>query len=78
MLNQSGERTLISAIIPPATSYISTMFGMLASTKNKTVVLAACFASIPFDFFVKSTGKSDILFDMASKLPWLEDQIILK
>ena len=29
----------------------------------------AAFASVPFDFFVKVSGKSDILFDLASKMP---------
>ena len=69
MLNQSGERTLISAIIAPDEAMISTMFGIAVDDMQTLATLATCFASIPFDFFVKVSGKSDILFDLASKMP---------
>lgn len=75
MLNQGGERTLISALLPPGMGHIHTIFGLAVSDKNIISLLAATFSSIPFDFYVKSTGKSDILFDLASKLPLLNESI---
>ena len=69
MLNQSGERTLIAAAIAPGEGLISTMFCMAFKDTNILLNLLAAFASVPYDFFVKVSGKSDILFDLASKMP---------
>ena len=69
MLNQSGERTLIAAAIAPKEALISTMFCMGFRDERILSLLMAAFASVPFDFFVKVSGKSDILFDLASKMP---------
>lgn len=69
MLNQSGERTLITSIIAPEEAMISTMFGMALDNNIDLLAIATCFVSLPFDFFVKISGKSDILFDLASKMP---------
>lgn len=71
MLNQSGERTLIGAIIAPKEALISTMFCMALQDENLMVSVSTSISSVPFDFFVKACGKSDILFDTASKFPIL-------
>ena len=71
MLNQSGERTLIAAVVPPETAHIHTMFGMQFKTTEELCTVATSYISLPFDFYVKSTGKSDILFGMASNMPYL-------
>lgn len=71
MLNQSGERTLIAAVVPPETAHIHTMFGMQFKTTEELCAVATSYISLPFDFYVKSTGKSDILFGMASNMPYL-------
>ena len=76
MLNQGGERTLISAIIPPQIGHIHTIFGLAFDDFNILLSVAASFASVPYDFFVKITGKSDILFDLASKMPVLDNTTI--
>lgn len=73
MLNQSGERTLIAAVVPPETAHIHTMFGMQFKKTEELCIVATSYLSLPFDFYVKSTGKSDILFGMASKMPYLEN-----
>ena len=75
MLNQSGERTLIGAIIPPGTGHIHTIFGIETFDYKSLFSIACSFSSLPFDFFIKASGKSDILFDLASKLPWLENKL---
>lgn len=72
MLNQAGERTLVASIIPPDTGHIHTLFGMAFNDLSDLLMTAAGFASIPFDFYIKTSGKSDILFDLASKLPLLK------
>ncbi len=71
MLNQSGERTLVSTVIPPYTGHIHMLFGLAFQNETWIPTIGASFASVPYDFFIKSTGKSDILFDLAAKLPIL-------
>ena len=75
MLNQGGERTLISAIIPPNTGHINALRGFWLQSIKRLVQLECSFASLPFDAFVKLTGKSNFNYDVASKLPFLADKI---
>ena len=74
MLNQSGERTLVSTVIPPYVGHIHMLFGLAFQEETLIPKIGASFASIPFDFFIKSTGKSDILYDLAAKLPILDSK----
>lgn len=71
MLNQSGERTLISTIIPPSSEHINGIFGM--AFKNDLFPFAATSFSIPFDFYLKATGKANINFSAASGYPVIND-----
>lgn len=71
MLNQSGERTLISAIVPPKTEHINGIFG-INFIQGLVSFASNCF-SIPFDFFLKATGKANINFSAASGFPVLSD-----
>lgn len=72
MLNQAGERTLVACILPPKSAHIHTMFGIAFKDIKHLIMASAGFASLPFDFFVKTSGKSDILYDLSSKLPLLD------
>lgn len=74
MLNQSGERTLVSTIIPPFSGHIHMLFGLAFQDEAYLSKVGAAFSSIPFDFFIKATGKSDILYDLAAKLPVLDSK----
>ncbi|MFZ3044327.1 MAG: hypothetical protein WA151_00310, partial [Desulfatirhabdiaceae bacterium] len=69
MLNQSGERTLVSAIVPPKTAHIDTVFGIILNESKYLALFSALVSSIPFDFIIKTTGKSDVRYDLVSKLP---------
>lgn len=71
MLNRSGERTLLPAIIAPQTSHIDGIFSM--AMKNDLVLNAGVMASLPYDFFVKIAGKANIRFDIVSHFPLISD-----
>ena len=71
MLGQSGERTLVPTIAPPLTAHINTIFGMTFK-ENRIAYMAGLEASLPYDFYIKVTGKSDGRYDTLSKLPVLE------
>ena len=71
MLNQGGERTLVTAVIPPNTCHIDGIYSLAVS--NGTACLAGVMASIPYDFYIKSTGKSNGCYNIFSSFPLLGD-----
>ena len=70
MLNQDGERTLMAAIIPPRVGYINTVFGVALNSRIST--FAGMEMSLPYDFYIKTTRKSDGRYDTISKLPFVD------
>ncbi|MBW6486373.1 MAG: hypothetical protein K0B01_09515 [Syntrophobacterales bacterium] len=60
MLSQSGERTLVSAIIPPGTAHING--AQTAAFKDISALLTSAFiaTSLVSDFYIKSTGRSNL------------------
>ncbi len=72
MLSQSGERTLITALQPASPAHINTAITYYLSREKELLSLAACCSSIPFDFFIKSTGKGDFYESTARVLPLLD------
>ena len=71
MLNRSGERTLLPAIVAPKSTHIDGIFGI--AMKNNLVLTEGCMASLPYDFFVKIAGKANIRFDIVSHFPVIKD-----
>lgn len=70
MLNQAGERTLLPAIVPPRTGHVDLVFELCAE-EHATVVIAGTFASLPYDFYIKATGKKHARYDVIKSLPFL-------
>ena len=68
MLNQTGERTLIGAIIPPRTGHINTIISMSVND-DSFVDIATSIVSLPFDCFIRILGKGDIYAETISKFP---------
>lgn len=73
MLNLSGERTLISTIIPPGTSHIHTIFGMAFKETRNILEIGGCMSSLPYDFFIKTTNKGFASFDVMKNFPIIHD-----
>lgn len=71
MIDSAGERTLISAIIPPETGHTDGILGIAFKDNELLVINAGAFASIPYDFFIKMLGKSNLYEDTAGMLPLL-------
>jgi hypothetical protein len=69
MLSQSGERTLISTVLPPKVAHIDLGFSITFLSNQGLIVAAAYFTSLTFDFFVKTTGKGHFRNDVARQLP---------
>ena len=75
MLNLSGERTLVSTILPPMMGHINTVFGLGFYDNVKCVNVAGLMSSLPYDFFIKATGKSDAKFSTLKLLPFIASGI---
>ena len=71
MINANNERTLISAIIPPGYAHTNGIISFAFNNYHTLAVLAGCFESVPFDYFIRQMGKSNLYEDVASKLPVL-------
>lgn len=59
-LNQSGEHTLFASLIPKGVTAINTCVTTAAKNSEQLLNLLSTMISLPADFFIKSTGKSDL------------------
>jgi hypothetical protein len=73
MVGADSERTLAPCIIPRQTSHIDTIYGITFKDKYLLAYISGIYASLPYDFFIKSTKKRHIRWDIVSSLPVLEN-----
>ena len=76
MLNQSGERTLIPAIIPPKTGHIHPVTGLITQDEKLLSSIEGEMSSIVFDTFVKIIGKTDLYFSNILTFPLIVNSCI--
>jgi hypothetical protein len=74
MLNISGERTLIGGLVHPLSTHTNGLIGFAFKNQDTLISAAALFASIPYDFFIKVIGKSNLYEDNAGKVPIIESK----
>ena len=74
MLNLKQERTLISAIAPPNTAHINGIFGIAFQDLRKMALMSAYMESVPYDYFIKSMGKTNLLDNNAGQLPFFDSK----
>jgi len=71
MLSQSGERTLITVIIPPGVGHINTCLAYAFKTSRQMALWAAFTNTIPLDFRVKTTGMGHANTSLVEQLPFI-------
>ena len=70
MIAPNTERSLYAAVIPPGPTHVDSVHSM-ALADNKTTVLAAGFwCSLPLDYLIRLTGKSDLHVSSVKALPF--------
>ena len=69
MLSQAGERTLSGAIIPPKTAHVNGLISIVFKDNMELVEFAGVTASIPYDFYLKTLGKSNLYDETIRELP---------
>jgi len=76
--NPIAERTLISCLIPPGPAHVNAATTITFSDVESLLTTAGMTASLPADFFVRSTGSSGIWASLLARLPLCSDATISK
>jgi hypothetical protein len=71
MLPSPNERTLVAAIMPPGPCHINTVFSLAFRDQSLVPLIVGSFCALPFDFWIKTTGKTDFRNELAALLPFL-------
>ena len=71
MFNQSGERTLVPALVPPKATHIHPVFGITSNNMPLLATLSGTLASLVNDFYIKVTGKASCGIDLVSSFFYL-------
>ena len=59
-LSQSGERTLIPSLIPPLVGHVISVITTVFASQITAIDFCSLLQAVPLDFYLKSTGKSDL------------------
>lgn len=59
-LSQAGERTLIPSLVAPGTGHVLSVVTTVFNDSTKALDFCSLLQSVPLDFYLKSTGKSDL------------------
>jgi len=68
MISPTGERTLVPAIIPPEVAHTDGGISVAAES-DMLLQLTSGFQSLPFDFFLKSTGRTNLYPSTIAQFP---------
>lgn len=71
MIALSGERSLISALIPPGLTHVHGVQSLSFAKDEDLIAFYSCILSTPFDFLIKVAGKQNAE-GMLSELPYLK------
>ena len=69
------ERTLAPVILPPGVAHIDTIYSAATEKPADIVRIGSAMASLPLDFFMKTTGKNHIRDELTSLFPLLDFEI---
>ncbi|WP_323181067.1 class I SAM-dependent DNA methyltransferase [Streptomyces virginiae] len=66
---KNTERSLFAALIPPGPAHVHAVHSMALSDDRHTVLSAGFWASLPLDYLLRITGRSDLQYTEALKMP---------
>lgn len=72
MLALNGERTLVSTLLAPSLAHVFTIESCAFREEEHLLNLHALSISLPYDFFVKASGRNDFQSSALTGLPWAE------
>ena len=68
-LSQAGERTLIPAICPKHSAHVHPVISLTFQDQKEAACFSGLLSSIPADFWIKTTGKSDLYESTLKRFP---------
>jgi hypothetical protein len=72
MISKGAERELVSAILPPGSTQIHTVFSLVFKRSTDLARFHSATLSIPFDFIVKLVGKGHCNIDAVGTFPMID------
>ena len=75
MVAISGERSLVSTVVPPGVTGINAVSFLAVSNPSDLFSFQGAANSIPFDFLVKVKGRTNIYSEDIVNLPFLEGEL---
>ncbi|MDT0378312.1 hypothetical protein RM572_05900 [Streptomyces sp. DSM 42041] len=69
MIAPDTERALYAAIIPPGPSHVNVVNSLAMRDMRETVLVAGFWSSLPTDYYLKITGRGDLLGRSARAMP---------
>ncbi|WP_051764355.1 Eco57I restriction-modification methylase domain-containing protein [Streptomyces sp. NRRL F-5135] len=63
------ERSLFACLVPPGPAHIDAVNSMALSSMRETAVVAGFWASLPLDYLLRATGRSDLRIGEAKVMP---------
>ena len=74
MVDPSGERTMVSCIVPPGVTHTDGIRGIAIQDERMLCLFAGLMGSVPYDFFVKTLHKENFTADTLNALPKISTQ----
>ncbi|MYV76808.1 class I SAM-dependent DNA methyltransferase [Streptomyces sp. SID1046] len=69
MIPFDTERSLFAALIPPGPAHVHAVYSMALQDNEYTALCSGFWASIPLDYLLRITGRSDLQITEALKMP---------
>ncbi|MEL7992123.1 hypothetical protein CH313_23560 [Streptomyces sp. TSRI0384-2] len=63
------ERSLFASLMPPGPAHVHMVHSMSLQTERETALVAGFWASLPLDYFLRATGRSDLQVGEAQTMP---------
>jgi len=76
MFGSSSERSFISTIMPIGAAHINTVVSTAFKDNKKLVNFIGFSHSVIYDFYLKSTGKSDLYGNGLETFPYIESELV--
>ncbi|MGI5293107.1 class I SAM-dependent DNA methyltransferase [Nonomuraea polychroma] len=69
MIASNTERALYSALIPPGAAHIDNVYCLAMPRLRHTVLVAGFWSGLPLDYFLRATGRTNLLVAAARVMP---------
>ncbi|MFC0602832.1 hypothetical protein ACFFHI_31260 [Streptomyces palmae] len=69
MVAPNTERALYGALVPPGTAHVHALHSLAMPQLKQTALVAGFWASLPLDYFLRATGRTNLMVTSAKAMP---------